>query len=168
MIGAVKIVVDRLGNAHHAAFIADALHIFRNLVAGIHRIVAAVVEEITDVILAEDFQDPLIIGIVHIGILELIAAGTERGGRSMQKQGELVSVFFAHIVKNIVQNAADAVGRTVNLRDIRTVQRSTDYAVSACIDNRSRTAGLADDRGTNQLLHIENSNLCIFRIIFIR
>ena len=43
--------------AHHAALIADLLHVLADLVAGVHRVVAAVVEEVADVILLEDLQD---------------------------------------------------------------------------------------------------------------
>ena len=36
VVGTVEVVVDRLGHAHHAALIADLLHILGDLVAGVH------------------------------------------------------------------------------------------------------------------------------------
>ena len=36
VVGAEEIVVDGLGNAHHAALVADLLHILGDLVAGVH------------------------------------------------------------------------------------------------------------------------------------
>ena len=36
VVGAIKVVVDRLGNAHDTALVADLLHIFADLIAGVH------------------------------------------------------------------------------------------------------------------------------------
>ena len=149
MIGSEQVVIDRLRNAHNAAFITDALHILGNLVAGIHRVVSAVIEEIPHVVFLEDLKNALVIGIVHIGIFQLIAAGTERGGGGMQQERELKRILFAHVIKNVVKNAANAVCRTVNLGDARIVQRGADDAVCACVNYRGGTAGLTDDRRTN-------------------
>ena len=86
VVRAVQIVVDRLRNAHHAAFITDMLHVLADLVAGIHGIIAAVVEEVTDVVLLEDLKDALIIRFILFIVLQLITAGTECRGRGIQKQ----------------------------------------------------------------------------------
>ena len=54
VVGAGQIVVDGLGHAHDPALVADLGHVLGDLVAGIHGVVAAVVEEVAHVILLED------------------------------------------------------------------------------------------------------------------
>ena len=153
VVRAEKVVVDGLGHAHHAALIADLLHIFGDLVAGIHGVVAAIVEEIADIVLFEDLQNALIIGIVHVGISHLIAAGTQRGGGGILQKFQLGRVLLAHVKQAVVQNALDAVLRTQNAGDIRVFQRGVDHAVYAGVDDRSGAAGLADDACAFQFTH---------------
>ena len=74
VVGAVEIVVNGLGHAHDTAFIAGLLHIFRDLIAGVHGVVAAVVEEVAHIIFAENLQDPFVVGVVLVGVRQLIAA----------------------------------------------------------------------------------------------
>ena len=81
VIGSEEVIVDRLGDTHYAAFVAVFEHEFADFVAGVHRIVAAVVEEIADIVLSENLENTAVIGIVDIGILQLVAAGTEGRGR---------------------------------------------------------------------------------------
>ena len=81
VVSAEQVVVNGLGYAHYAALIADGLHIVIDLVAGIHRVVAAVIEEVTNVMLLKHLKDTLIIGVIHLGIGNLITAGAQgRGG----------------------------------------------------------------------------------------
>ena len=80
VVGAIKVVVDRLGHAHDAALVADLLHVLADLIAGIHRVISAVVEEIADVVLFKYLEDALVIGVVLVGVLHLVAAGAEGGG----------------------------------------------------------------------------------------
>ena len=75
MVGAEKVVVDGLGNAHDPAFVANRLHIAADLAAGIHGIVAAVIEEITYVVFLENLKNALIIRIILLRIGNLVAAG---------------------------------------------------------------------------------------------
>ncbi len=148
VVGTKEVVVDGLGNAHDAAVVADLLHIFRDLVAGIHGVVAAVVAEITHVVLLEDLKDALVVGVVDVGIGNLVAAGAERGGGGIGQAVELCAVFLVHAQKLVVQNALDAVVRAVDLRDAVGIKRGADDAVSGRIDNGRRAAGLADNQGT--------------------
>ena len=80
VVGAIKVVVDLLGHAHDTALVADLLHVLADLIAGIHRVISAVVEEIADVVLFEYLKDALVIGVVLVGVLHLVAAGAEGGG----------------------------------------------------------------------------------------
>ena len=157
MVGAVQVVVDRLRNAHYAALVAVLQHILGDFVAGIHRVVAAVVEEIADVVLLEDLEDALIIGIVHIGILQLIAAGTQRGGRRILHQRKLCRIFLAHVDQIVIQNALDAVQRAEYLGDRIGLQRGLDRAVSGSVNGGGRTAGLTDNASATKLAHENHS-----------
>ena len=81
MVSAEQVVVNGLGYTHYAAFIANGLHIVIDLIAGVHGVVTAVIEEVTNVMLLKDLKDTLIIGVIHLGIGNLITAGAQgRGG----------------------------------------------------------------------------------------
>ena len=153
MVGAVEVVVDGLGHAHHAALIAHLLHILGDLVAGVHGVVAAVVEEIADIVLLEDLENALVIGIIHIGIGHLVTAGAQRGRGSILQQLQLGGIFFAHIEQAVVQHALDAVLSAQHAGDIGIFQRGIDDTVHTGIDHGSRTAGLPDDACAFQLTH---------------
>ena len=153
MVGAEQVVVDGLRNAHYAAVVANLLHVLRDLVASIHGVVAAVVEEVTNVILLEDLKDALVIGVVYVRISDLVAAGTQCGRRGVLQQLQLSRIFLVHDIQLVVQNADNAVCSAVNGGDGIRIQTSLDCAVCACVDNRSRTTGLADDHSTLQFTH---------------
>ena len=64
MIRAEQIVVNGLGHAHNAALVAHRLHILVDLIAGVHGVVAAVIEEIAYIVLLEDLKDTLVVRII--------------------------------------------------------------------------------------------------------
>ena len=153
MVGAEEVVVDGLGHAHDPALVADLLHVFADFVAGVHGVVSAVVEEVADVIFLEDLQDALIIGVVHIRVLHLIAAGAQSGGRGVFQQFQLGGVLLAHIEQPVVQHALDAMLRAQDAGDVGVFQSGADDAVGAGVDDGSGTAGLAEDAGAFQFTH---------------
>ncbi len=148
MVRAEQVVVDRLGDTHDAAVVANLLHIFGNLVAGIHGIISAVVEEITHVIFLENFKNLLVIRLILIRIRNLVTAGTQCRGRRIFHNCQLLRILLIHDVKSVIQHAHNPVGSAVNLGDTVSVKTCLDCAVTACIDNRRRTAGLSDDHCT--------------------
>ena len=148
VIGAEQVVVDGLGNAEHAALVADLLHVAVDLVAGIHRVVAAVIEEIADVVFFENLENALIVGFVGLGIGDLIAAGAEGGGGRVEQAFQLCGVLLIHHHQAVVEDADDAVKRAVDLGDVLALQRGLDDAVGAGVDNGGGTAGLTDDRSS--------------------
>ena len=150
MVGAVEVIVNGLGNAHDPAFIVGRLHKTADLVAGIHGIVAAVIEEIADIVLLEDLKDPLIIGVVDLGIGHLVAAGAESGRRGVQQQTQFLGILLIHHKKAVVQNAFDPVLGTVNLGDFFSVQCSADHAIGTGVDDGGGAAGLAKDSCADQ------------------
>ena len=98
----------------------------------------------------EDFQNALIIGVVHIRVGNLVPAGAQGGGGVIEQVLQLLRVLLVHDHQLIVQHALDAVEGAVNLGDVFVFQSGPDDAVGAGIDDGGRTAGLADDDGTGQ------------------
>ena len=145
VIRAVKVVIDGLGDAHDAALIADGLHVTADLCAGVHGIVAAVIEEIADVVLLEYLKDALIIGVIIFRSRYFITAGAKLGGRSVQQKLKFCRILFIHDEKLVVENANYTVRRTVDLGDVLGFKRSLDNAVRAGVDNRSRSARLTEN-----------------------
>ena len=145
MVGAEQVVVDGLGNAHHTAVIAHGLHVVVDLVAGIHGVVAAVIEEVAHVVFPEDLQNTPVIRIIRVRVCHFVAAGAQLRRRRVQQQAELVRILLSDIIQAVIQNAADAMGRTVNVGNGIGFQRSLEHSVGAGIDDCSRPAGLPKD-----------------------
>ena len=81
VVGAEQVVVDGLGDAHDPTFPSGPAHVAAHLLTGVHAVVAAVIEEIADVVFLEDFQDAPIILLVLVRVRQLVAAGAQgRGG----------------------------------------------------------------------------------------
>ena len=76
VIGSVKVVVDCFGNADYVAIVAGFSKILRDLVAGVHGIVSAVIEEETNVIFFEYFENSLIIGVVYLRVFKFVSYRT--------------------------------------------------------------------------------------------
>ena len=162
MIGAEQVVVDGLGYADDSAFPARLLHELAYLVAGIHRVVTAVVEEVTDIVFLEYFEKSLVIGIVNLFGLELISYRTESGRRGVFKEHELFHVLFADIVEFLVEYASDTVRRTVYLSDAILLERFDENASRRRVDNRRGAAGLTEHTSADQFFHnILSSENCI-------
>ena len=72
-VGEGQIVVHGLRHADAGDGVAERLAHLRDLVRGVHRVVAAVVEEISDVMGLEDLDQTLVLGAVLVQTLELEA-----------------------------------------------------------------------------------------------
>ena len=145
MVGAEQVIVNGLGDAHNPALVARLGHEAADLGTGIHRVVAAIIEEIANIILLENLQNALIIGFIHIRIGNFIAAGAQFRGRGIKQQLQLLGILLTHVVQLIVQHAFDAVGHSINGSDIRAVQCGANNAVCAGVDDGGGTAGLANN-----------------------
>ena len=153
MVRAIQVVVDGLGHADDPTDVLFLLEEFADLIAGVHGVVAADIEEVADIVLLEHLHDPAIIRIVVHIVLQLIAAGTQGGRGRVEQEPKLVLILLIHIVQNVVQNAPDAVGGSVYVGDALVVQCGADHAVGAGVDDGGGTAGLSDQAGTNQFIH---------------
>ena len=158
VVSAVEVVVDGLGDAHDAALIAHLLHILGDLVAGVHGVVAAVIEEVAHVVLFEDLQDALVVGVVLVGVSQLVAAGAQGRGGGVLEQLQLLGVLLTHVVQLVVQDALDAVGGAQHPGDAVRLQGRLDGALGTGVDNGSRSAGLADDACASKFAHVWSSN----------
>ena len=148
VVGTEEVVIDGLGYAHDPALVAHGLHIGVDFVAGIHGVVAAVIEEVADVMLLEHLQDPAIVGIVLFRVCDLIAAGAQSRGGSVFQQPQLLRILQPHVEQTVIQHALDAVLGAQHLRDAGGLQRRVDDTVGTGVDDRCRPAGLSDDAGT--------------------
>ncbi|MPM24823.1 hypothetical protein SDC9_71309 [bioreactor metagenome] len=153
VVRAIQVVVDGLGHAHHAALISCLLHILGDFVAGVHRVVSAVIEEIAHVILLKRLQNALVVGVVHIRVRHFVAAGAKGGGGGVFQKLQFCRVLLAHVEQAVVQNAFDAVLRAINRSDGGRLQRGGNHAVRAGVDHRSGTSGLAQNAGAFQFTH---------------
>ena len=102
--------------------------------------------------LFEHVEDDPVIGLVHVGIGELVAAGAELGCRGIGEILQLRRVLEAHIVKRIGQYAGNAVIGAQHLGDLLRVESGTNGAVGRSVDNGSRAAGLTDDAGADEFV----------------
>ena len=135
MVCAVEVVVDGLGHADDVALIADRLEIFADLVASVHAVVAAVVEEVAHVVFFKNFENTLIIGVVHGRVFELVSDRAERRRRRVFEKFDFLGVFLAHIEEFFVEQAHDAVFKTVNRGDITLFERFGENACRAAVDD---------------------------------
>ena len=145
MVSTEQVVVDGLRDTHYTALVTRLHHILGNLVAGVHGVVAAVVEEVTDVVLLEHFKNTLVIGVVNIRISQLVAAGTQCRGRSITQKLELFAVFLVDVIQVIVEQTLDAMCHAEYTGDGIGVQSSLQSTQNRRVDYRSRTTGLTDD-----------------------
>ena len=170
MIRAEQIVVNGLGHAHNAALVAHRLHILVDLIAGVHGVVAAVIEEIAYIVLLEDLKDALVVRIVQLRIGDLIAAGAQCGGGGILQQAQLLGILLPHVEQPIVKYTHDAVLGTQHLGNGAGLQRRVDHAVGTGIDNGSGAAGLTDNTRAAQFFHIrippKAEFLCLQRVFY--
>ena len=84
-VGVRQVVVDGLRHADADDLVAELITDLRHLVSGVHGIVAAVVEEVADVVRLEDLDEALVLGAVLLEALELVARRAE-GARGRVSQ----------------------------------------------------------------------------------
>ena len=117
-IGVGQVVVDRLGHADAGDRVAELLAHLRDLVRGVHRVVAAVVEEVADVVGLEDLDQPLVLGAVLVEALELEARRAESAGGRVLEALDRRLVLLRAVDEVLMQRADDAVAAGVDLADV--------------------------------------------------
>ena len=159
VVGADEVVVDRLRNAHNAHLVVAGLRVCRQLCDRVHRVVAADVEEIADVILLEDREELLenALGILPY-LRELLTAGAERRRRGVLEHIDalIVRKRLAEIDQTLLKETLNAVAHTVQRLDRTVVYvflHTADDTRKRRVDRRSRATRLTDDRITNEFFH---------------
>ena len=153
MVGADKVVVDGLRHADDTHLVLVTLGVLGKLCNGIHRIVAANIEEIAYVVLLEDLKQA---GINLFSALfallgKLLSARAESRCGSVLKTGDVLFVCknSTKIDKILAKKSLNAVAHTVESADSTAVgilvKKTSDNTGKCCIDCRGRSAGLTYD-----------------------
>ena len=80
---------------------------------GVHRIVAAVIEEEADVMRAEDFDESLVLGLVLVEALQLVARRPEGAARRVLEARDGRCAFLADIDQVFREGADDSIAARV-------------------------------------------------------
>ena len=143
VVGDRQVVVDRLGHVHGDERIAHLGGDARDLEAGVGGIVAAVVEEVADVVRLEHLDQALVLVAALLDALELVAAGAEGAARRVHERADVRGRLAAGVDEVLGERADDAVAARVDLADLRLVlPRRLDDARGARVDHRGDAAGL--------------------------
>ena len=142
-VGVRQIVVDRLRHADTGDRIAQGLADLRDLERGVHGVVAAVVEEIPDVVRFEDLDEALVFGAVLLEALQLEARRAEGARRGVLQPADGGGALLAHVDEVFREGADDAVPAGVDLADVlRLLHRGLDDTRRGGVDDGGDTARL--------------------------
>ena len=142
-VGDRQIVVDGLGYADAGNGMAQLHADFGHLVRGIHGIVAAVVEEIADVVRAKHRDQALVLGAVLVDPRQLVARGSEGASRRMAQRPDRRRTLLAGIDHVLGERADDAVPSRINLADpVAVLAGRFDQSAGGCVDDGGDPAGL--------------------------
>ena len=110
---------------------------------GIHRIVAAVVKEVADVVGAEYLDQPLVLGAVLVDSGELVARRAESAARRVAQGADRRGGLLAGVDHVLGERADDAVPSRIELADLAAVLAGgLDDPAGGCIDDGGNSAGL--------------------------
>jgi hypothetical protein len=110
MIGVRQIVVDGLGDADDAHFVAAPDGFVMNLVGGVLGIIAAGVKEIADVVGLEDLEKAVHFPRGPLGLffeIDLVTAGAEGGGGGVFERLDGFGQFLVQIDQLLVEDAQE-------------------------------------------------------------
>ena len=146
VIGETQVIVDGFGNADEPDAAAHPLAIAAELGDGVHRVVAANVEDSGDVVLVKEGKQLRKGHTVLIGVGQLIAAAAQEagGGPLQQLNAHPVIQHDVQIHDFFFQQALNAVLHAVNLAGPEAPGGLVDTG-KAGIDDGGGAAGLADD-----------------------
>ena len=111
--------------------------------AGVGRVAAAVIEEITDVVRLEYLDQALVLGLVFRKTLQFIAAGTERAGGRMSERRDVRRAFLTGVDQILAQRADNAIASGIDVCNrARMFAGGLNNARGAGIDHGRHPAGL--------------------------
>jgi hypothetical protein len=142
-VGVRQVVVHRLRHADTDDGIPELLADLGHLQRGVHGIVAAVVEEVPDVMRAEHFDQAFVFGAVLVQALQLEARGAEGARRRVAQAANGGLALLAAVDEVFRERADDPVSPRVHLADVlRVTRRRFDDAAGRGIDHGRDTARL--------------------------
>ena len=114
---------------------------------GVHGIVAAVVEEIADVVGLEHFDQALVLRPILVDAGQLVARRSERAARGVTQPAHRRRGLLPHIDHVFGEGADDAVPPRVEFADLVPVlARRLDHAAGGGVDDGGDAAGLGIER----------------------
>ena len=155
VVGNDKVVVDGLGNTDDSHLVIVSLRILGKLCNGIHRIVSANIEEVSDVVFLEYLKE-LFVNLVALSDLrKLLTARAERRRRCIFKlcYELVVHKELRKVYKSFLKQSLNAVLHSVKSLDSTAVNTLLNAAYNTrqgSIYRRSRTTRLTNDRITNK------------------
>ena len=146
MVGLRKVVVYCFRNAHDMHFSAAFFGISGKFCRGVHGIVAADIEEISDVVLLKKRKDLFVERIVHV-CGQLFSARTEsRGGCAFKrKNGVLIFQNGTEIDKIFFEKSLDSVFHSVDIFYVLIVAKSEKDPCKRCVYRAGRPSRLPDN-----------------------
>ena len=162
MVGNDKVIVDGLGNTDDPHLVIVSLGILGKLCNGIHRIVSANIEEVSDVVFLEYLKE-LFVNLVALSYLrKLLTARAKRRRRCVFKLCYKLVVLkkLGKIYESFLKKSLNAVLHSVKSLDSATVNALLNAANNSrqgCIYRRSRTTRLTNDRITNKHFIFQHS-----------
>ena len=140
-IGDREVVVHGLRDSDAGDGVARLHAELRELQRRVHRIVAAVVEEVADVVRAEHLDQPLVLRAIALEVLELVARGAEGARGRMAQRADRRCALAAGVDEVLGQGADDAVTARVEAADAALVLAAgLDDAGGGRVDDGSDAA----------------------------
>ena len=147
VVGREEVVVDRLRNAETAEIVTLFAAVFFDAADGVHRVVAAREEVITNIVLFQLFENAR-----EVGFLNLVTAASEGAPRGRFETFDDGGVDRREVDQLVLHKAFDAVLHPVNFVDFRIGALLTEFeatlndAAKARVDDAGGAAALTDDR----------------------
>jgi hypothetical protein len=150
-LGIPNIVVDRLRHTDRAQLNPLSFCQFGNFVGGVHGVVSAIVEEITDVMGLENLYYPP--EILLLMRLEFVAAGSDRPGNGcIAQKSDFLFRLGCQVEKFLFQNPLDPMTGSVDFSDRVVGAGHVDHSAQTRIDHTGWPTAL---RNNQIFLHIK-------------
>ena len=146
MVGQAEVVVDGLGHTDEPDAAAHLGTVTGEFCNGVHRVIAADVEQRTDIVLVKQGEQLDERGRVHVRVRQLVAAAAQIAGRGALEQLNAHAVVQQDIQLDelFLEQALDAVLHAVHLVGTQTAG-SLVHACQAGIDDGRGAAALTND-----------------------
>ena len=157
MVGDDQVVINGFRHADNTHVVPVRFGIYRKFCHGVHRVVAADIKEIADIVFLKDRENLLIHRVILPRGGEFFATGAER-----RRRGVLQQLQFGAVGKDLVQirqslcgKPLDSVAHSVQFTDgaLSVFQHAAYHAGKRGIDRGGRSAGLPHYRISDQLIH---------------